>query len=617
MESNFSGLPMLRLGSGIPAAPPPPPPLHTDPATNLQAASFDVSPSFTRVPLTGVPAYYKANNGVQSTPRRPLEPLVSVDVTEPAAVGVAHGAFLRALGQNASDETLTAIFSQVITDTSSDQTNLSGVTAFPSKPQSISTFTGITGLRQTLNLIAGVFRSTAPTFGVNGVQRNFSRLAGDVFYSNSNDWTPPTLGELEAVTVPNTTNFGFAIDATDAPGTVKAVNVIYRDCAGTWRTVDLANASGTRWTGSGPAGGSCTSVDYYVQAADGAGNVAVSSKKAQVELVTVPQATGGLGGGAIDPNHNPPQQPVNGWYKTTPISVTLTGGSSLKYSLDKGPFQDYTGPISVPENGLHTVDGQTKDGSATTQVAFGIDTQAPTITVNAPANGATYSVGQQVKIDYYCSDSGSGIASGCTSTPAKGTLLNTSAPGTYTFTVQSAVDNVSNSSGDKTVTYTVGYRKVLFTSTRTGNGDIYSMNLNGTGVLQLTNNAAIDAAPVYSPDGQRIISTSTRPGSGDIYAMNTDGTGVVQLTNSTGVEALGEYSPNGRKIVYTSTVAGHVEIYVMNADGTGQTRLTTNPAIDADPTWSPDGTKIAFASNRIGTSNYEIYTMSADGSNQL
>ena len=104
-EWNLYGLPMLRLGSGIPPAPPPPPPLHTDPATNLQAASFDVSPAFTPVTIAGVGKYYKADNGIQSTPRRPLEPLVSLDVTEPASVGVAHGAFLRLLNSPVNDET--------------------------------------------------------------------------------------------------------------------------------------------------------------------------------------------------------------------------------------------------------------------------------------------------------------------------------------------------------------------------------------------------------------------------------------------------------------------------------------------------------------------------------
>src|SRR4029453_7604826 len=94
MEATLYGLPMLRLGSGIPASPPPPPPLHTDPATGLQAASFDVSPTFTLV-NAAAGKYYRADPGFQSTPRRPLEPLVSLDMTEPNLV--AHGALINLL----------------------------------------------------------------------------------------------------------------------------------------------------------------------------------------------------------------------------------------------------------------------------------------------------------------------------------------------------------------------------------------------------------------------------------------------------------------------------------------------------------------------------------------
>ncbi|MHB8793190.1 MAG: hypothetical protein ACYC6O_07610 [Thermoleophilia bacterium] len=68
------------------------------------------------------------------------------------------------------------------------------------------------------------------------------------------------------------------------------------------------------------------------------------------------------------------------------------------------------------------------------------------------------------------------------------------------------------------------------------------------------------------------------------------------------------------KIAFESDRAGNYEIYTMSAGGSNQTRLTTNAATDVAPSWSPDGTKIAFASNRDG--NSEIYVMNADGSGQ-
>jgi WD40 repeat protein len=70
---------------------------------------------------------------------------------------------------------------------------------------------------------------------------------------------------------------------------------------------------------------------------------------------------------------------------------------------------------------------------------------------------------------------------------------------------------------------------------------------------------------------------------------------------------------NGR-IAFESErdTVGFGEVYTMNADGSDQVRLTNNGVIDDLPAWSPDGTKLTFVSRRDG--NAEIYTMNADGS---
>jgi TolB protein len=67
------------------------------------------------------------------------------------------------------------------------------------------------------------------------------------------------------------------------------------------------------------------------------------------------------------------------------------------------------------------------------------------------------------------------------------------------------------------------------------------------------------------------------------------------------------------KIAFTSLRDGNAEIYTMNADGSNQVNLTRNPAVDSTPVWSPDGSRIAFTSNRSGMLN--LYVMNADGSN--
>ncbi|MGH9944405.1 MAG: DUF4214 domain-containing protein [Pyrinomonadaceae bacterium] len=70
---------------------------------------------------------------------------------------------------------------------------------------------------------------------------------------------------------------------------------------------------------------------------------------------------------------------------------------------------------------------------------------------------------------------------------------------------------------------------------------------------------------------------------------------------------------NGR-IVFASTRDDNHEIYSMQADGSDQVRLTYHPAYDGQPRWSPDGTKIAFISRR--ENKFDIYTMNPDGTGQ-
>jgi Tol biopolymer transport system component len=160
-------------------------------------------------------------------------------------------------------------------------------------------------------------------------------------------------------------------------------------------------------------------------------------------------------------------------------------------------------------------------------------------------------------------------------------------------------------------------RRIAFTSQRAGGYDIFVMNVDGTEQRQLTHFADLGLGatrPTWSPDGKRIAFNSWVKRV-DIYTIGVDGNGLVKLTDDPAGAHSGAWSPDGRKIAYVSRREGHPEIFVMNADGTEPVRLTVNDRGSRNPSWSPDSRRIAFQSMRDG-GDVEIYVMNADGSDQ-
>ncbi len=157
---------------------------------------------------------------------------------------------------------------------------------------------------------------------------------------------------------------------------------------------------------------------------------------------------------------------------------------------------------------------------------------------------------------------------------------------------------------------------VVFISDRQGNPDLYMMQAEGTGVMEVSvATTALERYPQWSPDGTRIAFETDATGNKEIFVVDVDGSNLVNVTNSSGAEGdRFEWSPDSSKIVFDSNRDGNLEIYVVDADGMNRTRLTTNTTTDFDPHWSPSGAQIAFVSQRDG--NQEIYVMNADGSSQ-
>ncbi len=117
-----------------------------------------------------------------------------------------------------------------------------------------------------------------------------------------------------------------------------------------------------------------------------------------------------------------------------------------------------------------------------------------------------------------------------------------------------------------------------------------------------------DAEPQFSPDGTKIVFSSSRSGNDEIWVCDREGRNPAQLTSFAGPE-LGSprWSPDSRWIAFDSDKAGNYDIYVISADGGQPRRLTSG----VRPSWSQDGRWIYFGSHRSG--GWQIWKQPAKG----
>lgn len=205
-------------------------------------------------------------------------------------------------------------------------------------------------------------------------------------------------------------------------------------------------------------------------------------------------------------------------------------------------------------------------------------------------------------------------------------------------------------------------KRIVYISVISGKEQLFIINANGTGAVQLTHDDVDHEDPDWSPDGKRIAFVLLKEKTEAIAIMNIDGSNVRQLTPKDeraihprwspdgsklayctdddlapprkndsdirvidmaskrittlitgGVNTYPDWSPDGKKIAFRRMVGeSNSEVFVANADGSDAHNITNHPAFDGWPAWSPDGSKIAFASNR--NSSYQIFIMNADGS---
>jgi Tol biopolymer transport system component len=164
--------------------------------------------------------------------------------------------------------------------------------------------------------------------------------------------------------------------------------------------------------------------------------------------------------------------------------------------------------------------------------------------------------------------------------------------------------------------------KIVFTSTRNGDLDLYVMNIDGTHVKQITHELGYDGGAFFSPDGKKIVFRASRPSTEaekkeykdylsqglvaptamEIYTCNVDGSNLKQLTKLGKANWAPFYHPSGKKILFSSNHKGtrgfEFNIFMINEDGSGLEQITYDQVFDSFPMFSFDGKRIVFSSNR-------------------
>lgn len=134
----------------------------------------------------------------------------------------------------------------------------------------------------------------------------------------------------------------------------------------------------------------------------------------------------------------------------------------------------------------------------------------------------------------------------------------------------------------------------------------------------LAGHPAAEGQPTYNSDGTLIVFTSARTGEGDLYLMDVRNPASPQLKQLSafkdGPEWYATFAPNSNRLAFvrhTPSDGDHLYIMPDPLSPNKVEQLTSWAAISTKPSWSPDGTKIAFYSNRDNKDRYDLYVMDA------
>ena len=163
--------------------------------------------------------------------------------------------------------------------------------------------------------------------------------------------------------------------------------------------------------------------------------------------------------------------------------------------------------------------------------------------------------------------------------------------------------------------------KVVFTSTRSGDLELFTCDIDGSNIQQVTSELGYDGGAFFSPDGQYLVWRASRPAEGEeadayrkllseglvqptameLFVAKVDGSEQRQITDLGGANWAPYFHPDGEHILFSSnhvTGAFPFNIFMTDVNGAEPVQITFDNAFDSFPMFSPDGKRLAFSSNR-------------------
>ena len=178
----------------------------------------------------------------------------------------------------------------------------------------------------------------------------------------------------------------------------------------------------------------------------------------------------------------------------------------------------------------------------------------------------------------------------------------------------------------------------MFSSNRDGDLELYTMKPDGSEQTRITDVPGYDGGAVFSPDGTRLVFRASRPASNaelekyqallanqlvepsrmEIFVVHVDGSNMIQVTNNGRANFCPYFHPSGEKIIFASNFHSNrrgrpnFDLFLIGIDGKGIQRVTFHESFDGFPMFSPDGSKLVWCSNRYAAKEGDTNIFLAD-----